>query len=127
MSGGFGPPTPSGIQGVRFEGCIFYHAIDHWRNQCPHYIEMIHRGEIYMGPEGRRCLGKPGIGASPLWFHRGASQKKQIEDAMVARGHQSNMGAVSMIMLGTNPYDSNDDTDDELILGDDLIRCRVIV
>ncbi len=27
-----------------------------------------------------------------------------------------------MIRLGTNLYDSNDDMDDELILGDDLIE-----
>ncbi len=32
-----------------------------------------------------------------------------------------------MIRLGTNLYDSNDDTDDELILGDDPIRCGVTV
>ncbi len=30
MSGGFRPPALSGIQGVRFEGCIFCHAADHW-------------------------------------------------------------------------------------------------
>ncbi len=32
-----------------------------------------------------------------------------------------------MIRLGTNLYDLNDDTDDELILRDDLIRYRVTV
>ncbi len=67
------------------------------------------------------------MGASPLWFHRGAPQKKQIEDMMVARGRQGNMGAVSTIRLRTNPYDSNDNTDDELILGDDLIGYGVTV
>ncbi len=46
---------------------------------------------------------------------------------MVAQGHQGNMRAVSMIRFGTNPYDSNDDTDDELILGDDPIGCGVTV
>ncbi len=32
-----------------------------------------------------------------------------------------------MIRLRINPYDSNDDTDDELILRDDLIEYRVTV
>ncbi len=32
-----------------------------------------------------------------------------------------------MIRLGTNLYNLNNDTDDELIFRDDLIRCRVTV
>ncbi len=57
----------------------------------------------------------------------GPSKKKQIKDVMVIRRYQSNIGAVSIIRLGTNPYNSSNDTDDELILGDDLIRCGVMV
>ncbi len=80
-----------------------------------------------MGPEGRLCLGKPEISTTLLWFHRGAPQKKQIEDVMVICRCQGNTGAVSVIRLRINPYDFSNDTDDELILRDNLIRCRVTI
>ncbi len=41
---------------------------------------------------------------------------------MVVRGCQGNMGVVSVIRLGTNLYDSDDDTDNELILKDNPIE-----
>ncbi len=46
---------------------------------------------------------------------------------MIICGCQDNMGVVSIIRLRTNLYDLSDDTDDELILRDNLIRCRVTV
>ncbi len=60
-------------------------------------------------------------------FIVGPYRKKQIEDAIVVRRYQGNIGTVSVIRLRTNLYDSSNNMDDELILRDDLIRCGVTV
>ena len=68
---------------------------------------------------GRIYLGRPRPEATPIYFRSPETQKKQVEDALIAQSKGTNKANVSFLQLRENLYESEEDIDEEVIVGEE--------